>query len=115
MAKKTYAVITAIHTDRRYEPGATIDLDEADASALIAVQAIDAVAVGEVAGGSVAPADPAERQTAITAAIGQLDPNDPDVWLRDGRPDTAALAAITGWTVSAAERNAAWAAMQVTT
>lgn len=109
MIKKLYTVLTAIHTDRRYEPGEMIDLGEVDAAALIAVRAIDAVAVGEVSG---TPPDPDARQAAIVDAIAQLDADNPDVWLRDGKPDAAALAEITGWTVSAAERNAAWASVQ---
>ena len=58
-----------------------------------------------------APTDPAERQAAIIDAIGKMDPNNADIWLRDNRPDISVIAAITGWPVTAAERNAAWEAM----
>lgn len=54
------------------------------------------------------PTDKNERLAAITAAIGQLDPNDPDLFLKDGKPKIEAIAAITGWLVSAKERDAAW-------
>jgi hypothetical protein len=54
----------------------------------------------------------AARQSAIVEAIGKLDPENEDLWLRDGKPDTNAIADITGFPVSAADRNAAWATVQ---
>jgi len=56
-----------------------------------------------------APEDAAVRLEAIRAAIGQLDKEDAALWTAGGRPKTEAIAAITGWPVSAAERDAALA------
>jgi len=67
---------------------------------------------GDESNAPVTPADPAERQAAIVAAIEKLNVDNPDVWLRDGRPNASSLTEIVGWTVSAAERDAAWAAIQ---
>lgn len=51
--------------------------------------------------------DPAEVALAILAAIGQLDKEDGALWTAGGKPKTEAIAAITGWPVTAAERDAA--------
>lgn len=56
---------------------------------------------------SIAPTDDVERIAAIMAAIGQLDP-DGAVWMAGGRPRADAIAAVTGWPVSAADRDTAW-------
>lgn len=53
-------------------------------------------------------AAPADRAAEIQAAISQLDMTDSSLWLKDGSPKTESIAAITGWNVSADERNAAW-------
>lgn len=47
----------------------------------------------------------------IQAAIRQLDAADTTLWLKDGRPKTEAVSAVAGFAVSAAERDAAWAAV----
>lgn len=107
-----------------HKPGdPEVELNDADAAELIELGAVEVVAVpAEREGGDTVagnpPASPLrgeltaeERLAAITTAIGSLDPDNGDLWLRDGRPDASALTEITGWTVSAAERNAAWAAM----
>jgi len=52
------------------------------------------------------------RIAAIKVAIGQLDNSDAALWKNDGAPNTTAIVALTGFTVSAAERNAAWAEIQ---
>lgn len=112
MAKKRYTVVSVInHDNKRYEIDASIDLDDEQAEGLLAVKAIVVPDGGEVIflGSNDAPTDPAVRLSAITTAIGQLDPNNEDVWLKDGKPSGDAIAAITGWAVTAAERNAAWA------
>lgn len=51
---------------------------------------------------------PVERTAEIQAAISQLDMTDVALWLKDGSPKTESIAAITGYSVSAAERDAAW-------
>ena len=63
------------------------------------------------------PADSAEtRQAAIVDATGRLDPEDPSLWTGRGksrRPKVAALEAALGHDITAAERDAAWATVQV--
>src|SRR5450759_1097164 len=109
MSKKTYTVLSAIEHDQvRYEKDSSIDLSDAQAELLYAAGAISGP-TGDAAGEP--PTDAAKRKTAITIAIAQLDPNNGDLWLRDGKPDTLAIAAITGWSLSAAERNEAWTAL----
>lgn len=64
---------------------------------------------------STPPADPQARIEAVKTAIGQLDVANPDLWLKDGKPATEAIAAITGGPVSAAERDEAWGALHPVT
>lgn len=110
MSKKTYTTQVVVdHDNKRYEIGASVDLADDQAALLLAVNAVSGP-TGDAAPD--VPADAKERLAAITAAIGQIDPNNPDLWLKDGKPDAAAISDILGWQVSAAERNAAWAAMQ---
>lgn len=56
----------------------------------------------------VVPTDPAVRMASIKNAIGKLDKDDAAVWTNGGAPKTSAIEAVTGWPVSADERNAAW-------
>lgn len=56
-----------------------------------------------------APEDPAERYAAIKTAIANLDKADATAWTKGGSPKTEAIEAITGWPVTAAERDAATA------
>jgi len=56
-----------------------------------------------------APLDAVARHDAIKEAIGQLDPANTDVWTVSGSPKADALSEITGWSVSAADRDAVWA------
>ncbi|SDH91887.1 HI1506-related protein [Roseospirillum parvum] len=58
------------------------------------------------------PATATDGATDLLAAIGQLEPGNPDHWTKDGRPDARALAAVVRREVSAAERDAAWEAHQ---
>lgn len=106
---RTYNILSPIRTEAGIVKSGTIQLSDADAKELIEIGAV------ELAATQTAPAaeqtDPAARQAAIIDAIGQLDPADADLWLKDGKPDTNAIAEITGWSVTAAERNAAWVAM----
>lgn len=87
--------------DGIHQPGETVSLSDKDAAELIALGAVELIAPVELTA--------EERQSAILAAIGQLDPNNTDQWLRDGKPSSEAIAAITGWLVTAAERNTAYA------
>ena len=85
------------------------DETQAGDSALPLVQATvvdfgtpaDAPAVNEK------PADPAAVALAVAAAVGQLDKSDPALFTASNKPKTEAIAAITGWPVTAAERDAA--------
>lgn len=68
-----------------------------------------AAKLNEALGGQTVPEDPAVRLEAIRAAIGQLNKEDAALWTAGGKPKTEAIAAITGWPVTAAERDAATA------
>lgn len=59
-------------------------------------------------GAKTAPVDDAERLAAIVSAIASLNKDDKSLWKNDGAPNTTAITAITGWSVSALERDAAW-------
>ena len=99
---KEYIVLTQIKDgDGLHQQGEKISLSDKDAAEL---KPLGAVAEVE----QVPELSAEERLAAIEIAIGQLDPSNDDLWLRDGRPDTNALAALTGWKMTAAERNAAW-------
>lgn len=112
MAKKAYVVQSPIKFDgKEYAVGDSIDLEDKDAKDLLVVNALSD-AVGPASNTPTVPTAPTERLAAIVAAIGKLNPDDASLWLKDKRPDAAAIAAITGWPVSAAERNDAWASMQ---
>jgi len=55
-----------------------------------------------------APTAPAERITAIKAAIATLDKGDESLWLKDGEtPDVKAIEAVLGYDITAGERNEA--------
>lgn len=57
----------------------------------------------------VVPTDPAERAAAIKDAIGKLDKDDAALWTGTGMPKVPAIAAVTGFDVTQAERDAVWA------
>lgn len=80
-----------------HKPDDIVNLTDKDAEELIEIGAIEAIAA------------PVNRQAEIVAAIGKLDKENPELWLKDGKPDSNAIAAITGWPVAAAERDSAWA------
>lgn len=86
------------------------DVDDDTAEAFCAIPgyrlALDAAPRKEKAGaGTAGGAD-------IAGAIGKLDPDNKDHWTADGKPDANALSDLLDRRVSAAERDAAWAAMQ---
>lgn len=56
-----------------------------------------------------APTDPAERAAAIKDVIGKLDKDDAALWTGTGMPKVPAIAAVTGFDVTQAERDAVWA------
>lgn len=111
MATKRYTVKTPVNFNQEeFVPGDPIELDDKTAKDLLEVGAIEPAtsAASSAAGG---PASE-EKLDAIKAVIGELDKEDATAWLKDGKPKTEAIAALTGWPVSAAERDAAWAALQ---
>jgi hypothetical protein len=114
MSKKNYTVLSPIrHDGKDYEIGGTIGMDNEQASTLVEIGVLSYMGgFAPVEKSAGAPTDPEERLTAIKAAIGTLDSNNLDLWLKDGRPSGEAVAAVTGWPVAAAERNTAWAALQ---
>ena len=113
MAKKTYSVLMPVDYDnQRYDIGAGIDLEEKHAAPLLAVQAISEPTTASAPPADTAPEDASERLAAITTAIGQLDPDNAGLWLKDGKPKSDAISAVLGWPVSAAERDAAWNLIQ---
>ncbi len=85
--------------DGIHQPGETVSLSDKDAAELIALGAVELIA----------PAVELSRQDVIVEAIGKLDKENIDLWLKDGKPDTNAIATITGWPVTATERDAAYA------
>lgn len=107
---KSYTILSPFKdADGTHKPGEPdVSLSDKDAAELIE---IGAVQEAQVAAQPTVPTDPAERQAAIVDAIGKMDKENADIWLKDNRPDATAIAAITGWPVTAAERNAAWATL----
>lgn len=92
---KTYTVLSPIdHDNERFEIGSPIDLDDKQAAELLLVNAISPTDGGAAPASSsgpapaVAPADEAERLTAIKAAIAGFDKDNADLWLKDGKPAT---------------------------
>jgi hypothetical protein len=56
----------------------------------------------------VVPTDPAVRVASIKEAIAKLDKADQALWTGTGMPKVPAIAAVTGWEVTQAERDAVW-------
>lgn len=107
--KNRYTVLSPVRFNGMdYPIGSKIDLDDTDAGGLHGAGAIDARQ--EEITTPKAPTDEVERLAAVVAAIGRLDAGNPDQWLKDGKPKSDALSAITGWPVTAADRDSAWAA-----
>jgi len=79
-----------------YAPGDTIPLTEKEAAML---------------GSNVKPAEAnadQNRLEAIAAAIEQLDKNNPDLWTNDHKPQVKAIEEITGFDITAGQRDEAW-------
>ncbi|MEI7456563.1 MAG: hypothetical protein WCK93_07525 [Nitrosomonadales bacterium] len=111
MAKQTYRVRSPLDLDNnRYEIGELVDIDDKQVESLLLVAVVEGPvdtpkAVAPVATG---PADSKVRMASLSAAISSLDPNNQDLWLKDGKPSTEAVAAAVGFAVSSTERDAAW-------
>lgn len=83
------------HDGLSYRPGDRVALTPEPARALLTA-------------GAIAPADP-DRSTVpdpLRQAIAALDPHDPALWTRDGKPRLEPLSRLMGHPVSAAERDA---------
>lgn len=117
---QTYPVLDSLrHNKKKYKQGDTVDLTADEAEPLLAIGVIgplDSPADGEGGdkneGGNNPPEDEGEKLKAIQDAIGALDKENEELWTNGGKPQVAAIEAVTGWTVSAKERDAVWAGMQ---
>ena len=107
--QKIYNVLQPlVHDNQRIEVGGAVNLTDEQAEPLLVLLVV--ADTGEIAPAvniSGVPIDPEARLTAIKSAIATLDPLNLDQWLKDGKPSLDAIAEITGWTVTAVERNAA--------
>ena len=111
MAKQTYRVRLPLDLDnKRYEPGQLVDVDDDQIEALLTVAVVEGPVDAPKSAAPVAtgPTDSKVRMASLSAAISSLDPNNPDLWLKDGKPSAEAVAAAVGFAVSATERDAAW-------
>ena len=103
---KNYKVISPFRdVDGTHKPGEDVSLSDSDAKELVELGAIELLPVAVAV----------DRQTEIIAAIGKMDKGNTDLWLKDGKPDTNAIAEVAGWPVLAAERDAAWAIVMAET
>ncbi len=110
MATSSYIVKSPIkHGGERHAVDSIVDLDDKVAKSLIESGDIEKVVTHTAPS---APTDDAVRLAAIKEAIGKLNVDNGDLWLKDGRPDVKALEGITGWKVSAGERDTAWEAVK---
>jgi hypothetical protein len=103
MAKKLYKALEPLTLDKEIRPGDTFEAEPSD------VEGKDVVELGAGSSGPVAPTGEAERMAAIVEAIGTLDKKDAALWTSGGAPKAEAITAVTGWSVSGKERDAAWA------
>jgi hypothetical protein len=100
-----YTVISRIKGSAgNHEAGEVISLSDKEAAELLALGVVVAAPAEDA---PIIPTDPVIRHDAIIAAISQLDTANADLWLKDGKPAIEAIAAITGWSPTSAERNAA--------
>lgn len=95
------------------------DLTDGQIEQLEADVGIDVVPCGPEGVGAAVPADvdvralsvDEARRELIAAGVRDIDPADRNLWTSDGRPAVDALEGVTGLgVISAAERDAAWAA-----
>lgn len=92
--------------------GDTVDMTAKQAAPLIEIGVLEEGAATGAPPSTAAPEDDAPRIAAIKDAIQTLDTANKSLWLKDGRPDTKAITVMTGWPVSAADRDTAWAELQ---
>lgn len=100
---KSYKILTPIKLESGIKSEGSVILNDDDAKELLDVAAIEESNTLGV------PVTVEERLAAIKEAIGHLNLDNGDLWSRDGKPTVAAIALVTGWNVTGAERDAAWA------
>lgn len=71
--------------------------------------AVPAVSEGDGGDGS---GNDDDRSDKIVDAVMGLDENDKSLWTSDGKPKTEAITAVTGFAVTATERDEAWTLVQ---
>lgn len=117
-----YTVLSPLRHDcRSYKVGNSITLDASVARPLIAAGVLSAGSeqpgpaeppVATDPGGLSRPGSGEASPMTLREAILDLDADNPDHWTADGKPDARALADILDRKVTAAERDAAWSALQ---
>jgi hypothetical protein len=113
-SKKWRRVEVDASTQRRLEQEQMLEVSETkpddyqdEVSAGDSAAASSATGNGSGTPADAPPTDPAVRLAAIREAISQLDATDPAFFTAANKPKTESIAAITGWPVTAAERDAA--------
>ena len=111
MATRTYVAKSPINHDGKFIPvEGKLEMDEKNAASLVEAGVIEEAPADKKQ--PEGPTDHAERSAAIKDAIGKLNVDNGELWLKDGRPDAKAIEGVTGWPVSAKERDAAWAELK---
>ncbi len=93
-------------TETSYREDQCLEVSETELADLIDPDA--AAAEAQAAAEVVVPTDSVVRADAIKVAIAQLDVGNASLWTGNNVPKVEAIIAITGWPVSAAERDAAF-------
>lgn len=106
--KKKYIALEPLNVNGKpVAVGGSVELTDEEAEQPLALNAIK---LGET---TLPPPPPApegqERIDAIKAAIAGLNVDVPDNWAKDGKPKADVISKVTGWAVTAAERDAIWA------
>ena len=104
MAKSYFVTDSLNHDGVNYAIGEKVELDEKQAGSLLA---LGVISLETAAAADVIVPEGEEKLAAIKAAIAGLDANNAELFTKDGTPKTESISAVTGWPVTAAERNAA--------
>lgn len=104
-----YKVIRNLnHDGKDYLPDSTVELSAEAAKILLELPSPPIEASGNPVNDPPKAPEGEERVAAIKAAIVGLNVDLADNWLKGGQPRTEAIQAVTGWPVSAAERDTIW-------
>lgn len=107
-ATRKYRLTCDLWIDGEFVPtGALVELSDERAAELAEHLVVRSPGATEPAG-EVDEAEAVNEADEIVAAIGQLNPENPDHWTKAGKPDVAALEAILDRDISADDRDAAW-------